>query len=546
MVFILGFSSLMAQTFSSDPNLKSKVVRKYDEAVLEARYMNYASSLALLDGLLKDIPDFVDALLLKAAIKYDQKKYPDSRGLYAKALSLAPDYSPEAYYQYGTVLMMECDYILAQAMFEQLLELYKVQDPLSRMTTIKLDQVKFINAQMADPVSFAPERLSTAINTEESEYLPLFSADGQTMIYTARRNRQEDLYMSKLINGAWSPGQPIPDINTPENEGAQSISADGRTLVFTACNRPGVIGGCDLFISYYKGSKWSKPQNMGPNVNSRWWESQPALSADGRSMLFASERRGGLGKRDIWITYHTGDFQWVRPINLGPSINTKKNDQAPFYHPDGQTLYFMSQGHENMGGYDLFVSRWNGNAWGEPVNLGYPINTPANEGALFIDLEGQYGYFASDKPIGEWTSCVPPSRGQNDIYRFPIPASIKPQPVSYLKGVVLDQVTKSPLGADIELFDLESGQIYTQIQTDPSDGGFLVCLPAGKTFALEVESDSYLFHSEHFDLKEVTSFTDPFQKVIELIPIPKDDVPTRSKPVVLNNVFFACSCKICI
>ncbi|MEL6924644.1 MAG: OmpA family protein [Bacteroidota bacterium] len=389
--------------------------------------------------------------------------------------------------------------------------------------------------------------LGTNLNTNQAEYLPSFTADGETLIYTRVVRGQEDFYYSTMENGEWLAGLPLTAINTPASEGAQSISANGKIMVFTACSRKDGLGECDLYYSEVRNNRWTPPANMGEPINTRGWESQPALSADGSILYFASRRPGGLGSIDIWRSERKADGKWTEPINVGAPINTPMEDKAPFLHHDGQTLYFMSEGHPGMGGHDLYLSRKNTDgSWSEPKNLGYPINTKGHEGALVISLDGRKAYFSTNQKYTETDEGIYSAAvkgNETDIYSFDLYEDVRPLPVTYVKATVKDAETKKALVASVEFVDLATGQVQANAYTD-KEGEFLVCLPLGKDYALNVAKKQYLFHSENFALSNNSQLDKPYLLDIALQPIKLDvatDQPsevTAAKPVVLKNVFF--------
>ncbi|MEK7254279.1 MAG: hypothetical protein AAB316_06005, partial [Bacteroidota bacterium] len=297
-------------------------------------------------------------------------------------------------------------------------------------------------------------------------------------------------------------------------------------------DRPGGLGRCDLYFSELVNGKWTQVKNIGAPVNSAAYESLPSLSADGKTLFFTSERRGGLGGLDLWFSQRQLDGKWGEPQNLGAPVNSNSSDQAPFIHPDGQTLYFMSKGHPGLGEYDLFLSRRQPDGkWGEPQNLGFPINTKGNEGAFTVSLDGKTAYFATDKEGG---------LGKNDIYTFDLHEAAQPQPVTYVKATVSDSETKAKLSANVEFVDLATGLVFVSAVTD-NGGEFLVTLPAGKDYSLNVSKEKYLFYSENFALAHGGSLEKPFLLDIPLPPIPAGgagDPESKSKPIVLKNVFF--------
>ena len=291
-----------------------------------------------------------------------------------------------------------------------------------------------------NPVPFRPINLGANVNTANDEYLPALTADYRMLVFTRRvpRNTQtergldfeEDFYWSDYdtMELDWGPAHRMPEpLNSHGNEGAQTISHDGRVVIFTACGRNNEPTGCDIYMSVRQGGRWGKPRNMGAPVNSRYWESFPSLSIDGYTLYFASNRPGGYGGTDIWCcTLEEG--RWSEPKNLGPSINTKGNETAPYIHFDDKTLYFASNGHIGMGGMDLFCARrLNDSTWGEVKNLGYPINTPDDENNLIVAPDGRTAIFSSDRFGGY---------GKQDLYSFVMPAPVRPERITFIDPVV--------------------------------------------------------------------------------------------------------------
>lgn len=292
-----------------------------------------------------------------------------------------------------------------------------------------LDCIAFRRSAMASPVPFTPENLGAGVNSADDEYLPTLTADGTTLIFT-RYNRPamaEDFFCSHRKEGEWGKAVRMAEpLNSPENEGAGCISQDGRILYFTACGRKDGMGRCDLYISYRKEDGWSRPQNLGPAVNTGGWESQPCLSIDGKTLYFVSDRKDGMGGKDIWRSQLV-DGQWSKPTNMGPGINTEGDEMSPFISFDDQTFYFCSNGRIGMGGLDLFVCRRTGDTtWSEPQNLGYPINTKGDESSLIVSPDGSTAIFSSDKFGGQ---------GGLDLYSFALPEQVRSKPVEYREEI---------------------------------------------------------------------------------------------------------------
>ena len=304
-----------------------------------------------------------------------------------------------------------------------------------------------------NPVPFEPKSLGADLEQPYEQYWPSLSLDGKTLVFTMLLPdstrffpdgsilMQEDFYVTRFIDGQWQPAVPIgAPINTVGNEGAQQISADGNTLVFTGCNRRDGFGKCDIYFARKNVyGQWGRPYNAGNVVNGKSADKQPCLSPDGRYLYFASDRAGGLGKMDIWVSELDANGRWGKPKNLGAPINTPGDDICPFIHPDNQTLYFSSDGHPGLGRKDIFMSRLDSAGhWVEPVNLGYPINSHRDEIGLVVDNKGVTAYFSSN--INSDTK---------NIYTFELPEAVRPTPVSYVSGLVTDAQTNLPLNARV-------------------------------------------------------------------------------------------------
>ena len=289
--------------------------------------------------------------------------------------------------------------------------------------------IAFRREAMAHPVPFTPMTMGGAVNSHDDEYMPSLSADGQTLLFSRynRKAQAEDLYYSRLQDGQWTPAVRMPSpITTDQNEGSGCLSQDGRMLYFTACGRGDGAGRCDLYVSYRKGQGWSRPVNLGPAINTGSWESHPCLSIDGQTLYFVSNRKGGYGGFDIWKST-LEDGQWTTPVNLGPTINTSGDEKYPFLSFDNSKLYFSSNGHIGMGDMDLFVAdRVDDSTWGEPVNLGYPINTSGDESSIIISPDGRTAIFSSDK-YGDGSHL--------DLYYFALPEPVRPEPVEYKEEI---------------------------------------------------------------------------------------------------------------
>ncbi len=548
--FILFLTpSLFSQSYVTKKTVSGKAKKVFDKVQELNRAEQFDKALVQLDKLLDIEPTFIDAHILKAAIHHELGDLAAAEKGFEYSLNMDAAYQSRVIYMLAMTEMRQDKFEEAVEHFEQFLQTNPRNESLRKRAGKHAKNCRFMAVAFKNPVDFNPQNIGTAINTNHSEYLPALTADSETLIFTRRENGDENFFLSKKEDDQWQEAQPMSEINTPLNEGAQSITADGKFLVFTACNRKDGLGSCDIYFSEVKNGHWTAPANMGSPLNSSAWESQPSISANGNALYFSSNRKGGQGEKDIWVSFREQGGPWQTPVNLRGIVNTPDDDQSPFLHADGQTLYFMSEGHPGMGGHDLFLSRLDeNNQWATPENLGYPINTEASEGAFVISLDGTTAYFATDRltKSNKGSSGFDPKSNYSntDIYTFTLPDKLKPQPVTYVKGIVRDADTKKKLAdAEIEITALNSGTLYASTKSD-EQGGFLICLPAGNDYALNVSKRQYLFYSDHFSLSKNQLPEDPYLLNVPLIPLPvsasqeKDAIFETSKPVILKNIFF--------
>ena len=529
VLFSLAASvDLTAQGY--DPGAVSSQARRWYEAagrtLMTPAPDAQQKTIDLLKKALQADSRYLDACVQLADLYGRQHLYQQAVQYYDQANAIDSAYMMPAYLKYAKAEAGTGDFDRALYLVGRFLA-HPGLGPSSRQSALAWQtHFTFGAASAREHIPFNPVNLGDSINTADAEYSPTLTIDQKTLIFTRNiAGRNEDFFMSQLReDSTWGLAKDLgPPINSSYNEGVQTVSQDGRLLMFTICNRPGGMGSCDIYYAVQTAQGWSDPHNLGPLVNSPSWDSQPCLSPDGRELYFVSNRPGGLGGSDIYVSILGADGNWGRPRNLGPSINTPADESSPFLHADGQTLYFASDGWPGVGGVDLYFSRRNADgSWGTPRDLGFPINTIDHDGSLFVAADGKTAYFASDRSD---------SRGKLDIYRFELYPGARPVRTLFVRGYVYDKKTGSRLGATVDLIDLASGKTLTHLPTDPA-GNYLVTLPVGKDYAFNVSREGYLFHSEHFSLKDTTGGA-PFAINIGLDPI---EVNAR---VTLRNIFFA-------
>ena len=374
-----------------------------------------------------------------------------------------------------------------------------------------------------------PKALPISVNRFYTQYFPTLTIDNNTLIFTKRAgdsgSYDEDLVVSQREYGVWSSAKLLSrNIYSEFNEGAASISANGRTLIFTMCDKGRTIGSCDLFISRKYGEVWSSPENLGEVVNSKNWDSQPSLKADGKTLYFSSDRPGGLGRRDIWYTQFKANT-WTQPKNMGIIINTTKDDVTPFIHTNGENLIFASNGRVGFGGFDLFMSEFKESRWQVPKNLGSSINNNLNQLSFIISADGSMAYFSQDFKTEQ-------GKIKSHIVQLPIASdSLLKRTSSYIFGRVVDAISKEPLKAKIELFDIFTNELKYSTFSDSVSGEYLFALNEGLNYGVYAGAKGYFFEDFRIDIHHsISGNADTLD--ITLFPL------KIGESMILDNIYF--------
>lgn len=521
----------------------SKAEKEFKKALEYLNKRQDDKAIEYLDKALSYDKNYPDALLCMGEIYYNKSKEFDSIKkkafpYYQRLVEVNPDYDLISHYRLGEFYLLDYNTQKAKYHLEYLLSKLKAPKDQKKIDEVKrkLQQAEFINYSLKNPVPFIPMNMGENINTKNDEYLPTLTADEQTLVFTSlipeiENDRlfgvtevyKEDFYITNKVDGKWEKAKKMPPpFNSSANEGALSISPDGRMAYFTRCNTEDCYGSCDLFSSEKIGDAWSEPKNMGENVNSTAWDSQPTIASDGRTLFFVSNRAGGKGGDDIWYTYKKDDGTWTKAKNVGSTINTEGDEMYPFIHPSNTTLYFSSNYHIGMGGFDIFYSNIVDGKFTEPKNIGYPVNTYADETSFIVSPSGQEAIFSTFLEGGY---------GKKDLYEFELYKEAQPNKVVYMKGHSYDKITNNPLSVKFEVKDINKNRLIASSFSDPKTGEYLVVLPLGADYALNAWADGYLFYSENFKLNDENK-SESSQKDIFLTPI------IEGESVVLNNIFF--------
>lgn len=432
----------------------------------------------------------------------------------------------------------------------------------------KIEECKNGKSLSAKPVRVWIDNMGKEVNSTYPEYGMVMNADGSEIYFTSRRPNEsnkkqdeinggyfEDIYYAKRVNGNYSLAKNIGSpINTEGHDATVALNSDGSKMIVYLDDK----GDGNLYESYRKGESWTKPKKLNSEICSEYHESSAWYSADNQKLYFVSNRplakKGEPKDKDIYVaTWNAEKEKWDNVTRLPETINTPMNEDGIFLHPDGKTLYFSSQGHTSMGGYDIFytVLQEDG-SWSTPVNIGYPVNTPDDDIFFVVSASGRKAYMTSFREDGI---------GEKDLYQITflgeekkpmlnsedvllagssVPVreiviepklEIKSSGLSLLKGTIIDAKTRKPISAKIELYDNQKNVLITEFTTNAETGKYLVTLPAGKNYGIAVKADGYLFHSENFDLPKESDYQE-YEKDVEMKKLEIGEV------IVLRNIFF--------
>lgn len=492
-----------------------------------------------------------------------------------RAYRANPNVADDIYFLIGWGLQLNYEFDEAIKYFEKYKQTVEKQDTRRRRRSEpQLDpgkhirECKLAKELVANPIRVFIDNVGPEINSEYPEYGPIITADESMMIFTSRREGStggqldpndmqyyEDLYVSYYDErNGWSQAVNMRNLNTDGHDATVALSPDGQNLFLYRGVPQGTI-----FQSELRGDNWSRPRELGRNINSRYQETSASISFCGRYLYFVSERprddfgNQSMGGKDIFVSELRDNGRWGPARNLGAPINTEYDEEGVFMHPDGRTMYFSSKREGSIGGYDVFYSIVDdeGN-WGEPVNIGYPVNTPEDDVFFVVAGNARYAYFSSDREGGY---------GLQDIYRITFlgpekliaygsednliassevaiqqkveaeKVEVRTVRLTILRGTVKDALSEDPIEAEIEIVDNEKDEVITTVTSNSVTGRYLVSLPSGRNYGIAVKAEDYLFYSENFDIPEATGY----QEVIKDVVLSRVGIGSR---IVLRNIFF--------
>ena len=497
-LIVLSFMGIMHHAFSQQyqpDKVLPKAITSYEKAMVLLADGSVKNAIPLLEKSIQQDPNYVDAYLSLAGVYGELKNYELAIKYYEMAKLKDSLYFKIYHLPYSINLAGLGKWKQAANAIETFLSISNLSEKSLKSAAYRKKcyefAIQYEQKKLYQPYQFKPINLGDSVNSPQSEYLPSLTVDDSLLVFSRRGTQGgEYFYQSNIHQQKYSKAQLVKgDINEEPFKGALSISADAEWMVFAGELAGKNFGSYDLYISYNTPNGWSDPINLGEPINTGYWESAPCLSPDKKALYFASNRPNGFGGSDIYVCYRDEKGRWSKPINLGEQINTMGDETAPYIHADNQTLYFTSNGLAGYGGSDMFVCRKGPfNSWSVPENLGYPINTIENEGSLAVSADGIHAFYASDRSD---------SRGGLDLYSFELPEQIRPFKTLYVKGFIYDNQTKKGLPSGIELIDNATGKPTMQLQTDET-GFYFTTLPTNKDYTFVVNRKGYVYYNKTY------------------------------------------------
>lgn len=481
MVLVLAMAIQPQESFSQIP---SRAEKHFLQAMEWHRQAQPEKAEASMRQAIRLHPSYHNAYSLLSAWLFGQRNYEEAAGVLEQAMAALPKQR-----QAFILPLARCR--IYQGKAREALSLIQSHPQKENPEWVRLrDQALFLSLQPPSSPQDSLHHLEPRVNSPRPEMAPSISTDTQTLYFSRPSPRGDwDLYYAHRDScGGWFKALPFGSPpNTRHDEFAQMISADGHYIFFTRSDARSESGwgrgGHDLYMAYTGDSVWTVPQSFGATINTSAYEGTPCLSADNRELYFSSNRPGGYGGLDLWVSRFEGGL-WQAPRNLGPEINTPGDETMPFLHLDNGSLFFSSDGHPGFGGKDLFVSQRRGDSlWAPPRNLGAPYNSPANESGISLDIWGHRAWISSDRQGIE---------GEYDLYSCRVPDQWKPRPVVILRGYTLDSLQGSRLThARIQVRQAHRSRPLYQFVSNRGDGSYMITLPLGEDYTLHTSTVHY-------------------------------------------------------
>lgn len=477
-----------------------------------------------------------------------------------RANKLDPDCDPFLHYYYGFSLQLKGEFDKAIAAYKKFEDNYRKSDNFNKFVSMRKKECDNAKKYMSDPERVWVDNI-TSLNTEYDELAPSITTDGSELIFSSNRpngnqpnevnQHDHDIFVSYFDNGEWRAAKPIPgDVNSKEDDFVNNLAYDGTSMLLHKNNE----GQTDIYESHLKGAKWGYPEIMPRQISSdRANEKYASYNHDGYNIFFARDNENRSNGSNIMYSGMRNKIEKnYGAATMVSEVNSRFNDGPVYLHIDGETMYMASQGHESLGGYDIYISKKEQGTWSRPVNLGYPINTPYDDFFFAATASGKYAYISSNRAGGKGgfdlykvTFWGPPKFPIVDVEDYLLSAIAMPikdpkiekavevnkVSLTVFKGNTIDAISRNPVEANIEITDNSTGKIIENFTTNSATGKFLISLEAGINYGIAVKADGYLFHSENFDIPDDSDYN-LINKTIELKNI------AVGSTIALRNIFF--------
>ena len=483
--------------------------------------------------------DFAVAYRVLGMVNLELGRYTESIEAFENSFDLDEKLSRAAFFECGEAYFKTGDHEMATYYYDKYQELKDksyankqkeagLETDYELILAERVENCKYLAEMDTSNSKLIVKNLGSNINSKFDDYLPTITNDGTQLIFTrTAKNKNQNIYRSEFKKGKWNKSRAFgSELNSSKNEGMAKFEAHGKAFYFAGCMREDTEGGCDIYEAQLLEGEVSEINKVEGYLNSTSWDSQPSITCDGMTMYFSSNRQGGFGGADIWVSFLRDDNQWSAPENLGPEINTIGDEEAPYISNDGLTLYFSSNGHPGQGDGDLFLSRSIGRGWSSPVNLGYPINSPAKELGVYVQADSKTAYFSSARKG---------STGGLDIFEVKLPKELQPAPIVQLEGLVVDKVSGEPIETAIKITRKnESWRVNSDL-----DGWFFLCLPGNQGYSFQIDETGYEYLIDAQCLAS-RDHTDPIKVKLELQPnnVPQAELVAKNVQIDEKRIQF--------
>ncbi len=531
LLILLSVVSVQAQTNCTlDVSYSAK--KNFKKAQRLAEQRNFSKSIELLNNIVIEQTDYSDAFYLLGSIYEKSGDDAKAKIYFEKTIEYCPMYSANVYWSLATISYDQKLYLTAVEYYQHFLKFMNDNEAQKMTARNQLEKASFLHQLYSNPVPYDPTPVA-GISTSGDEYLCAFTMDNETSYFTRRYNKQEvgmlrqetveEFTYSQKKDGKFDGGLPMPyPFNARSNEGGACLTVDNKELYLTICSKENGYRNCDIFYSYKRYENWSELERLKYPVNGpKSWESQPTISADGKTLIFSSSRPNGVGGADLYSVTKDENGDWGNLMSL--SVNTSGDEKSPFLHPDSETLYFSSDTHMGLGGLDIFYCKKDSmGQWSNPKNIGYPINTSSDDLAFFVSNDGKTAYFSSNKlnGFGGW-----------DLYGFPLYKDARPEKIFFLKGEVKGEQGEQLYDAVVELKSIKTNQVQ-RLDVNQENGRYvgIITVDEDEDFVVTVKSKDYVFNSNYFASDEISSVAQEYNVNLQSI--------EEEKSFRINNIYF--------